>query len=474
MAYFPALLRPDRAPPWPSTNRHNRYETAQGPDNASRDTSEPREKLGLRRHMGGVVFFEPFRPTAERRYPMSTMLVAPQSPPRQPLRRRSRQRWFRALALLLTAALGAAALETAARVLSLGSDLFHEPDAWVGHRLIPGAGGVFNSPADGGARRVTISSQGLRDREYTLAKPTGTRRILILGDSYCEGLQVEEDETFQAVLERRLALAAEAPPVEVINSGVSGYGTDNELLYYRHVGRGFQPDLVVLSFFTNDLEDNSVELQRRFGEVEPQPYFTLSGEELTLHDHPYRQRLGAVDQFLKQHLRSYRAVWQRWHSRTRAARVERANAGLPGQFTVHLADYDADHEAAWRLLERLVLQVRDEMQADGVRFAVQLCTCSWQVHPEHLAWFQEHYPAMADRDWDWPMPNRRLAEFCAAHGIACLDLLPAFTAHAQATGEELHFRGGHWNAAGHQLAAHELRAFLEQRFPDWRTTDSRP
>lgn len=395
---------------------------------------------------------------------MSTTSLLQPNAPRIPQPRRRTRRWF-PLAALLLAVLGTlVTLEVAARLLTLGSDLFHRPDPLVGHRLIPGAVGVFDSPADGGERLVRINSLGLRDREYTLAKPAGARRLLILGDSYCEGLQVEEDETFQAVLERRLGYVPDAPKVEVLNGGVSGFGTDNELLFYRHVGRQFEPDLVVLSFFTNDLEDNSIVLQRRMGDVEREPYFTLEGDGLALHDFPSPHRFSAVDQFFKQHVRSYRAVWQRWHARQRARAVAKANRGLPGQFTVHLDQYDAEHEAAWKLLERLVLQVRQEVEADGARFAVQLCTCSWQVHPEHLAWFYENYPALNDHQWDWPKPNRRLVEFCRQHSIACLDLLPSFADHAQETGEDLHFRGGHWNAAGHQLAARELQRFLDERF----------
>lgn len=384
------------------------------------------------------------------------------------------RRWFPLAAMALTMMLGFAAIEIAARVLMFGSDILHCPDPQLGHRLIKGAVGIFNSPADGGKRQVTISSQGFRDREYSLAKPAGTRRILILGDSYCEGLQVEEEETFQAVLERHTAYVPDQPPVEVINGGVSGYGTDNELLFYRHVGREFQPDVVVLSFFTNDLEDNSVELQRRFGEVEPEPYFVLTNGELKLKDFPYPQRFDAVDFFLKQHFRSYRVARQRWHTARRSQAIRRANRGLPGQFTVHLDEYDVEHEAAWDLLKRLLLQVRQEVETDGAQFAVQLCTCSWQVHPEHLEWFYQRYPALNDYVWDWPKPNRLLAQFCREQGIACLDLLPSFTAHAAETGEELHFQGGHWNVAGHQLAARQLQQFLDEKLPGWRKVSQRP
>src|SRR5438045_8089957 len=52
--------------------------------------------------------------------------------------------------------------------------------------------------------RVTTNRWGMRGRDVSQQKPAGTKRILILGDSYTFGLYVNDDETYPAVLERLL------------------------------------------------------------------------------------------------------------------------------------------------------------------------------------------------------------------------------------------------------------------------------
>jgi lysophospholipase L1-like esterase len=101
-----------------------------------------------------------------------------------------------------------------------------------------------------------INGQGLRaDRDYPYAKPPGVRRIVSLGDSYTVGYEVELEETFSQVLERELVARGYA--VEVLNAGVSGYSTAEELLYLERELLRYEPDLVLVSFYGNDLVDNS-------------------------------------------------------------------------------------------------------------------------------------------------------------------------------------------------------------------------
>jgi lysophospholipase L1-like esterase len=101
-----------------------------------------------------------------------------------------------------------------------------------------------------------INGQGLRaDRDYPYAKPPGVRRIVSLGDSYTVGYEVELEETFSQVLERELVARGFA--VEVLNAGVSGYSTAEELLYLERELLRYEPDLVLVSFYGNDLVDNS-------------------------------------------------------------------------------------------------------------------------------------------------------------------------------------------------------------------------
>jgi hypothetical protein len=100
-----------------------------------------------------------------------------------------------------------------------------------------------------------INSKGMRaDREYPYEKPAGVRRIVCLGDSFTAGYEVAVEDCFASVLERELA--ARGHRVEVLNSGVSGFGTAEECLYLERELIRYAPDVVVLSFYGNDLADN--------------------------------------------------------------------------------------------------------------------------------------------------------------------------------------------------------------------------
>jgi lysophospholipase L1-like esterase len=108
---------------------------------------------------------------------------------------------------------------------------------------------------------VKINSQGLRDYEYQLNKPSGTYRILMLGDSTTFGWGVRLEDTAAKILERKLnqSRAPEDRKFEVINAGVGNYDTVQEVTYYETRGRAFHPDLVILVFFINDPEPVPVE-----------------------------------------------------------------------------------------------------------------------------------------------------------------------------------------------------------------------
>jgi len=103
---------------------------------------------------------------------------------------------------------------------------------------------------------VKINSHGLRDREFSLEKPPGVYRIMVLGDSTTFGWGVSMDDTASKILERELN-ALRIPGYErfeVMNAGVGNYDTVQEVTYYRTRGIEFHPDMVILVFFINDPE----------------------------------------------------------------------------------------------------------------------------------------------------------------------------------------------------------------------------
>lgn len=116
----------------------------------------------------------------------------------------------------------------------------------IGHEHTPGTRAHLMG-AD-----VAISSQGLRDREFSATPPPGRTRILMLGDSLTFGWGVEGHETYSKRVENMLLKSGR--DVEVINAGVGNYNTEMEVAYFLERGASFKPHHVVLNYFINDAE----------------------------------------------------------------------------------------------------------------------------------------------------------------------------------------------------------------------------
>jgi hypothetical protein len=93
---------------------------------------------------------------------------------------------------------------------------------------------------------VATNSLGFRDREWSTAKPTGTIRIAVLGDSFVEGIQVPVEHTFSRVLEDELARRLGPTSIETMNFGVSNFSLAQLLMTYQEYVRRFDPDYVVV------------------------------------------------------------------------------------------------------------------------------------------------------------------------------------------------------------------------------------
>jgi len=139
---------------------------------------------------------------------------------------------------------------------------FHTSDPNLGWKLKPGASGEWNGE---GSSFVQVNSEGLRDREHTKAKPPNTLRVAVLGDSFTEAIHVPVEQTFWSKLERKLGNCEAVKGrknVEVMNFGVQGYGTAQELIMLRKKVWDYSPDIVILAFFIgNDIINNSPQLE---------------------------------------------------------------------------------------------------------------------------------------------------------------------------------------------------------------------
>jgi len=126
----------------------------------------------------------------------------------------------------------------------------------------------------------STNSYGQRDRERSLEKPPGTRRILVLGASVVEGFGIRDlEDTVCGQLE-----AMEGPNVEVLNFGVSAYCTRAKVELLKVKGLAFEPDEVVLFFTQNDFHNFNHEAFA-LGSPIDRPRFV---EDLYVHSHLFR------------------------------------------------------------------------------------------------------------------------------------------------------------------------------------------
>ncbi len=95
------------------------------------------------------------------------------------------------------------------------------------------------------------NTHGQRDRERTLSKPEGVRRVLLLGDSVVEGHGLPEQDTISHQWE---ALYRDQS-TEVLNFGVSAYCTLAEIELLERKGLAFDPNIVVVLFVENDFDN---------------------------------------------------------------------------------------------------------------------------------------------------------------------------------------------------------------------------
>ena len=374
-------------------------------------------------------------------------------------------------AALVIASLGVALLvsEIALRLIGFDYVPFWRPDSITGLALRPNTSGWFRKE---GEAYVSINSRELRDRERPVAKPPGTYRIVVLGDSYAEALQVDVERAFWRLLEKRLQVCAFQPgkQIDVINLGTSGFGTGQELRALQTRGVVYSPDLVLLAFFAgNDVRNNSRELETD----KVKPFYVLDGAgALRLDDSfassaEFQRRNSRVRNFGKEaskYLRTLQLVYYVKDVLEARAAGERGpgaqdvmEPGLDDQ--VFSPPQGEQWQSAWRVTERLIPEVKRTAVSAGADFLLVSLSVGIQVHPDRAV--REAFAKKLGVP-DLFYPERRLLALGRAEDIRVIALAPELLRRAEADHVFLHgfpntrMGTGHWNEAGHAAAAELL------------------
>ena len=126
---------------------------------------------------------------------------------------------------------------------------------------------------------IEINADGLLGKTYPVNRVPGKYRIAVLGDSHTSGEAVDPESKFAGVWEKNLSNKL-STGVEVINFGVGGTGTWQQLQMFHIKARKYKPDLTIIAFcWCNDIGNNIDQLKS--GSMNP----LLDEYEVTWHKH---------------------------------------------------------------------------------------------------------------------------------------------------------------------------------------------
>ena len=114
------------------------------------------------------------------------------------------------------------------------------------------------------AGEISVNSDGFRGPEYSIPKPAKTFRIIMLGDSETLSIKLAQKDTLPMQLEALLNQNPKVLHYEVLNFGVEGYNTFQELEQLKTKGLKYNPDLVILNYCLNDPDPGEYYFNKSF------------------------------------------------------------------------------------------------------------------------------------------------------------------------------------------------------------------
>jgi len=346
-------------------------------------------------------------------------------------------------------------------------------DPVVGWRTRPGTYWL-KPPHSFTKHEVYINRQGLRNKEIPERK-VGVRRLAILGDSFVAGRAVPTEELFSTLMETHLNAGMENS-YEVINAGVPGYGTAQELLFMKELANeGIVADMYLVIIFANDILDNLRLTYSELHENPVQPGFVLDEKQNLELRHTPKYRLFKSSNFIspKEGQSAFKLVGIlkvkiEGYLQTKPGMVELARSvGLsveiprvPGTINAWYREDLLDMGVP--LMKGLIKEMKDQAQRYNAYLAVAVIPSSMMVYADTYGPLLEStFPdstVTKEFNKDPLRPQRIAASLCRELNIAFIDLYPVLMEHRE---EELFVpEEGHFSKSGHAVAGRALAEFV--------------
>lgn len=251
------------------------------------------------------------------------------------------------------------------------------------------------------------NSAGLRNMDE-VNPDESVFRILVIGDSFAYGAYVHNHEAFPARLEEHLNQRLVAR-FQVLNAGVPGYTVEDELSYLRDKGLALHPDLVILSFYTNDIFDLYPVIREHF--ARPVMLRTSQQPASPVETDPLRD-------FLRQNLALYSLFTSLTNRQetTSEPGVNTLTPTIPGLHRLY-QDYtfldteNPDYQREWQRYEELLRELVALLHSEGIPLVLVA------------------FPDLSQMPLEGGLPDvpqRFLARITSETGTPYLDMLPVF------------------------------------------------
>lgn len=284
---------------------------------------------------------------------------------------------------------------------------------------------------------VYWNSAGHYDFERNLAKSSNTYRIVVIGDSFVEAVQVPLARTFHKLLETSLNSSLGSGvdrKIEVIALGNSGAGQRKNRDVLVNSGLSYNPDMVLVTLYANDFCDDDPELSKEMGLSAGLP-----GNE-----------------FRRLVLHGYYAlafVFNRLDER------KREKIAVNPELLQWCSDYIPRVEVAWNKTLEAVKASRDVCREKGIEFVLIYLGSELELKHEldpvgTIDRLKKASAASACSSWEMDKSLRRVASYCAEHNIQFVSMLDSLVSAQKATGREIF--ADHYTMFGHQVVARTL------------------
>lgn len=370
-----------------------------------------------------------------------------------------------------------------------GFHQFIQPSLVLHNELIPNAVSRYISEQGEFDVDIRINSMGLRDQEYTLDKPEGVYRILVLGDSPVVGIEVPGEETFPNQMEQLLN-QGNPGRFEVLNGGMQGYSPILYYLFLKEKGLDYNPDLVLINFSITDVTDDYDHAKRARFDGEGMPVSVT--KDVQLEDQvsyvPFKQ-------FLRNNSVLYHFIRDRYHRFQYEMKTEEAKIIGDGQTTnapansedseidlalathlAHLAGKDLredffaifnetflpEEESAWQQTLVWLRGIHQLCLQNGVAISLIPVPQPNQVSTEEWKEGKQLWGFDADHMITSPHFQGRLQAFCEQERIPFINPLPRFR-EVSLQKQLFYPYDGHFNKEGHRLMAEHILDALTNR-----------